>query len=419
MWIIIKPLDVLFFRDGRPFTAGETHRARSIFPPTPLTLQGAIRSAVLAKELPKWGLTFEEYNRGVADDSAHQSKLKQLREELGGANDYGQLRLRGPFLFARLKGEPPTTWFPRPLDVLSERRERVVMPLRPLSALDEDFPEVDWNPPEPPKRKFLTPLMAIAEELEEPKFYFLNAKGLGDYLFEESLGPVDEEKQKSLYFSELRLGIKLKRGQRTVERGMLYTAEVIRLKDGDGFLLRVKCPCFPPKGLLRLGGEARAATYEQVDLEDESFKGFKDIIEGKIKENLLDKVKEEGRFKLYLLTPAIFKGGWFPDFLKPDTMELDPTAYANELSGVNFKLISVAVGKPMHIGGWDVAANEPRQIFKAVPAGSVYYFELMEGNAEEIFSTFHFKPLKSKAPRGGELAKIGFGLTLVGRWSYV
>jgi CRISPR-associated protein Cmr3 len=41
------PLDTLFFRDGRPFNAGETVWLESLFPPSGRTLQGVIRSAII------------------------------------------------------------------------------------------------------------------------------------------------------------------------------------------------------------------------------------------------------------------------------------------------------------------------------------------------------------------------------------
>jgi CRISPR type III-B/RAMP module-associated protein Cmr3 len=48
MQIVIRPMDVWLFRDGKPFMAGEDHAAETLFPPSPFTLQGAIRTKVLA-----------------------------------------------------------------------------------------------------------------------------------------------------------------------------------------------------------------------------------------------------------------------------------------------------------------------------------------------------------------------------------
>ena len=46
-WMLIEPGDVWSFRDGRPLLAGGGSITRSLFPPAPLTVQGAIRSLIL------------------------------------------------------------------------------------------------------------------------------------------------------------------------------------------------------------------------------------------------------------------------------------------------------------------------------------------------------------------------------------
>lgn len=47
MRLFIRPVDVWLFRDGKPFDAASDHRARSLFPPYPSTMQGVIRSKAL------------------------------------------------------------------------------------------------------------------------------------------------------------------------------------------------------------------------------------------------------------------------------------------------------------------------------------------------------------------------------------
>jgi CRISPR-associated protein Cmr3 len=60
-------------------------------------------------------------------------------------------------------------------------------------------------------------------------------------------------------------------------------------------------------------------------------------------------------------------------------------------------------------------------MYKAVPPGSVYFFELLEGDVQDAFNAFHFKCRLQQEAKDGlkELAKIGFGLTFVGCWDYV
>lgn len=83
MELIIKPVDIWLFRDGRPFLAGEDHDAISIFPPTPFTLQGAIRTKVLV-------------DKGV--DLTSFAYQEQPDPDVGYGDNFGKLRLLGPLL---------------------------------------------------------------------------------------------------------------------------------------------------------------------------------------------------------------------------------------------------------------------------------------------------------------------------------
>jgi CRISPR-associated protein Cmr3 len=94
MQIFIEPSDVLLFRDGRPFSAGEGHRARSIFPPTPNTMQGVIRSKVLADRCGR----YQQYREGCNDCPEKNSCT--ISSEIGkpasnGRGNYGAMHLKG------------------------------------------------------------------------------------------------------------------------------------------------------------------------------------------------------------------------------------------------------------------------------------------------------------------------------------
>ncbi|MCL6507484.1 MAG: hypothetical protein K6T59_10685, partial [Bryobacteraceae bacterium] len=98
--LFVEPADVWLFRDGRPFAGGEDHRAISIFPPTPYTIQGAVRSAKLAHS----GASFTDQSTWPA--------------EVGRPDDYGALTLRGPFLAKRDGTGKLVRYFPLPADVV-------------------------------------------------------------------------------------------------------------------------------------------------------------------------------------------------------------------------------------------------------------------------------------------------------------
>ncbi len=112
MRLFIEPTEPLLFRTARPFDAGENNLAESIFPPTPETLQGAIRAAIAthwdtAKTLPE--------NFGDTD----------LTDLIGNRDSYGRFRITSIALGRRPKGDeaPPghiNYLYPMPSNILLE-----------------------------------------------------------------------------------------------------------------------------------------------------------------------------------------------------------------------------------------------------------------------------------------------------------
>jgi CRISPR-associated protein Cmr3 len=144
-----------------------------------------------------------------------------------------------------------------------------------------------------------------------------------------------------------------------------------------------------------MGGESKAAYYEAIGEEV-----------NRMDDEIVRRVKDTRRFKLYLATPSLFERGWLPRFV-------DENSLKGEKGSLKFKLVAAAVGRYQPIGGWDLAKNQPKPICRFVPAGSVYFFELLDGNPEEIFEKFNWQAISDRD------AEVGFGLTLVGGWDYV
>ncbi|MEN3045343.1 MAG: type III-B CRISPR module-associated Cmr3 family protein, partial [Candidatus Hydrothermales bacterium] len=84
-------------------------------------------------------------------------------------------------------------------------------------------------------------------------------------------------------------------------------------------------------------------------------------------------------------THAIFEKGWIPRWINEKTL-------IGDFEGIQLKLIACVVGKYVRVGGWDIARGEPKPMYKAVPAGSVYYFRVLNGKSiEEVKKAFHLK----------------------------
>jgi len=196
-----------------------------------------------------------------------------------------------------------------------------------------------------------------------------------------------------LFKREERTGIARDRQSRTVREGLLYSVEYIRLNKGVGFFAELNGTTLLPKvGLLNLGGDRRPVIYTPADVTDLST------------EKIKRKMKENNRFKLVLTTPALLENGWRPKWLDPQTLE-------GVLGNVHIRLLAAAIGKSMGIGGFDLAKQHPKPVHRFVPAGSVYFFEILKGDVDSVI-----KSISEDLSSFPETSKQGFGYSLVGGW---
>jgi len=381
MWqLFVEAVDVLLFRDGKPFSAGEDHRAKSLFPPTPFTMQGMLRSKTLFES----GVSPADY----ASDSPSPS-AQELRELIGSPRGgYGELRLRGPFVAERKEDGSLMRYFPLPADVLEVAKDEE----------DEGKTYVILNPlPDPPFRSNsptgLIPLWTdIGETVKETRGWMAESE-FRKYLTDSTGVRVVEESE--LLRREHRFGIALDPTTWRPQRGLLYQMEFLRLKDGVGFLLEVEgVPPFKTEtGFVQLGGEARAARYR--------------VLSSPLPPLPLPKPLP-ARFKVVLLTPAWFSGGWQPE----------DGNWAKFFSGPAPRLVAAAIRRAQPIGGAFVDDRHRRGNFQKtmrrfVPAGSVYFFE------SDGTSMYEGKPVTETPPGEADFGQIGFGSVAIAEWDYV
>ena len=107
-------------------------------------------------------------------------------------------------------------------------------------------------------------------------------------------------------------------------------------------------------------------------------------------------------FKVIFSTPAIFEKGWLPKWIDEKTL-------IGEYNDLKLKLLAAAIGKPLSIGGFDMKKRMPKPMYKAIPAGSVYYFELLEGKMDNVQNIFHQRSISEIYP------EQGFGIAYVGK----
>lgn len=399
MQIFIEPSDVLLFRDGRPFSAGEGHRARSLFPPTPNTIQGVIRSKVLADRCGR----YQQYKDGC--NSCSEQNTCTIPQEIGrpasaGQGSYGDMHLKGA-LIAKYHYSKLTAYFPIPADIVQVKNKdnpNADPKLEYLQPLQQPLPgknDLTYN---------LLPLWTNETQPVEAIAGYWTHQDLCNYLLGEY--PKSFTKINELYEKEARFGIEVDNSKQTVQEGKLYQTEFVRCQQDIGLYVEIegiKQLSNEPDseaGLIAVGGENRAASYKKlsgIDWED-------------FEQRLSDRLKQSDGFKLYLATSTIFdsehKQGWLPKWINPKTL-------SGQYRGVSVHLVAAALGRYQTIGGWDVAYNRHKPTRRAVCAGSVYYFTT-KASPEEIIKAFHWKNLADDDMD----SRIGYGLSLVGTWNY-
>jgi CRISPR-associated protein Cmr3 len=197
----------------------------------------------------------------------------------------------------------------------------------------------------------------------------------------------------ALFIHEPRFGVQIDSRPKRPTEGMLYQVEFVRLQEGVGLLVEVEGVTLPDRGLLQLGGEARAGRYEKeatgLDLPRDG------------------RLTDSGRplhFKVYLATPALFERGWLPK-------DIDALTLKGSWRGIDLTLVSAAIGKPQAVGGRDIARGDvQRSMRRAVPAGSIYFFET-NADGSDVVAAFDGKCVSDTDE------KIGFGLCYVGSWN--
>ena len=359
MKLFVEPVDVWMFRDGRPFDAGSDHHAASLFPPPPTVMQGVVRSHHLVVA-----------GVDLRDPAA-------IKSSVGTAEDYGRLRLRGPFL-ARREGGRVTRYLPLPADALLEEapatreasrgeRERRARPLKP-----EDLSSRGVFTSAPTPRLLWS--KGGASKGEEG---WLREDALMAYLADR---PAKVTPSHALFRHESRLGVGLDDSRRTAREHLLYEARYVRPAEGVGLELEMEgLEGWPETGVMRMGGEGRGAYYGASD--SEPWPPPPDPL--------------PARFKLVLATPACLARGW------------QPAAWSALLDGPAV-LVAAALHRYQALGGYDVARGDHKPARRYVPAGSVYYFE-SDGRTRLSATSFN----GALTDWGGE---IGFGQILIGGW---
>ncbi len=393
MRVFIEPTEALSFRTGRPFDAGENTLAESIFPPTPETIQGAIRAAIATH----WDTT-------KTLDEVFQNK--DIVDRIGSRLDYGRFRITSFTLGRRKQNEGVIErLFPPPASILETKDEQenpVYLRLKPdkLDNVISNMPVDMWcllpnTSGIQTKGKFLGVNGWLTETgLRNVLHTNENTVNLGQNLVRPG----------NIFVRESRVGIGMQNSSKTTKDGFLYQSHMIRMQLDYGFVVDIHLSSnresgktnkpskeeyllteqleprlLPSQGWLTLGGEQRAARFYVLD---EPMSALKSL-------HKEDYEQSEIGTLLYLATPAYFENGWQPEHWEAPLV----------------RPITAAINKYQSIGGWLLntsnGGGENKCMRRCVPAGSVYFFD---------------QPIQRTTPFTEYGWQIGYGTTMTGDW---
>lgn len=379
MRLFIEPMEPLMFRTGRPFEAGQNNFAESLFPPTPETLQGAVRGAIA---------TYWDSQKNIA--AAFDDPV--LVNLIGNRAGYGRFRLIGIALgrYHKARSEEVERLFPAPAHIMriGESKRLVRLLPHPIEgAVRSNLPEGIHH--------YLKPLETPDDDLK-PVEGWLTETSLYKTLDTDDLADIEIVRKNDVYQEEPRLGISIQLGTKATEEGYLYQMLMIRMNHQPehdytyGFVIDVDLTPssseeqpltdeqiqhklhLPSSGWLTLGGEQRTAHFRVLPPSPTRI------------------ARPSGaRTLLYLATPASFATGWKPS---QQFAPLDAP-------------VAAAITHYESIGGWKMnikdAQGENKVMRRCVPAGSVYFFD---------------RNVTLHRPLTDHNMEIGYGITFKGEW---
>lgn len=358
MELRLNPLDTLFFRDGKPFTMGEETWADSRMLPNPSVVYGALRTAIAVVN----NIDFKDIPTLLNDETF---KITNTYYKAGGKD-----------------------FFPLPLDLVCFKEE-----------LDKNKTKRDSYQTNLLEKTSLKSVLSNEKKgfkyLLHPK-EFKQAESLenGVIEFTELKNYIKGVNSQFTAFkisdyiqSEPKIGNGRHDDTRSVLEGSLYRTDMYRYgyTNDRKTIQNVEIHCLVDfnaqysldkigDSLVRLGGESKLIKINKMREEEGIDNTFKPL------------PFEKKQFKIYLASPAIFTNNdWKPDL---------------EKLGINATLVAAAIGKTISIGGYDMVKNEPKTMYRAVPAGSVYYYE-SEEDVSAILNQLQGTSLSDAMPEQG------------------
>lgn len=372
---VLEPVDVLIPRGNRLFGGGVHGEAQ--MPPWPSVFAGALASRALAD-----AGRVAEITR--APDRAETILAETILAETLGA-DYGLTVL------ALARGDEAL--FPLPADLIA-LEGRQLLPLSPRT-FGEQFPGVAMSGKLP-----AVAVLGAASRRKPLSGQWITAGGLAEHLKSRAPDPDCLVPSSCLWDTDPRLGIALDSGSRTAAESQIYTTDAVALRPGVRFVAGFAGHALPSAGLVRLGGDGRGARIEPAG------------------QKLVTVLEELGHpepgwhgFRMILATPGLFPQDWLPPGVVTTSRRL-------AFEGLVAELVCASVPRHEVVSGWDLALHAPKPARKVAPAGSCYWFRVIEGDTAALASLRKqgLWPLMEENSENTARRREGFNRVWFGAW---
>ena len=395
-----EPWDTWFFKAAEPWDAPGAHGAETLFPPLPRTVTGAIRHA-MGEHL---GMNWSDLAPTDGGESMRARRRGARVPDASAVAAFERMRIMGPYILRNGERLYPT---PEAL-ILGEDDDGLpkLVRLTPDRAVRTDLGRVRL------------PTTAIRlRDVQNVSDTWLTTSGMSDFLFGVTVVKHGKLVQlEDFMISEPRIGIAINKNTRTAEDAQLFNTVHARLKDGVKIAAAVSgFANGPPSGNVHFGGEGRMASFRT------------DGAEGNLPSaSCAPDPEQKGsrRIVIVFVTAAAFGGDWrdsqwIPNWVRKTTGTGDNDCWVlSLLNDITVRVESACVPKYVYEGGYDVAAGQDRPVRALLPAGSVWFCEVLEWRRKDcdptkfdlndLIKRLHGKQLGSERELGrGEIA-VGF-----------
>lgn len=147
--------------------------------------------------------------------------------------------------------------------------------------------------------------------------------------------------------------------------------------------------------LVTFGGERRLSRIKPIQVSNTN-----------TPKNLAEQVRQKGGLKLTVLTPALFDHGSLPAWLDQSLEGEIPN------TGLRVRLVAQAIERWLPVSGFDLQLWKPKVMRKAVAAGAVYWFKVVDAVPDNLADTLWLKSISDHAQDRCD----SFGLVMPSAW---